>query len=66
MRSSFHSFYLQLPVLSHHLFGPYHLVALPYLGTVTKAIPLTPSSYKMAVERIAWGLVGNQINPLNI
>jgi len=43
-----------------NLFLPYHLVALPYLGKVTKAFPLTPSGYEMAPERMAWG----NVNPL--
>jgi len=29
---------------------PYHLVALPYLGKVTKAFLLTSSGYEMAAE----------------
>jgi len=33
----------------------YHLVALPYLGKVTKALPSTPSGYEMAAERMFWG-----------
>ena len=38
-----------------HLFSPHHLVALPYLGNVTKAFPLTPSRYEMAAKIVAWG-----------
>jgi len=37
-----------------NLFWPYHH-ALPYLGKVTKAFPLTPRGYEMAAERMAWG-----------
>jgi len=40
-----------------NLFWPYHLVALPYLGKVTKAFLLTPSGYEMAAERMAWGVI---------
>jgi len=39
-----------------NLFWPYHLVALPYLGKVTKAFPITPSGYEMAPKRMAWGV----------
>jgi len=34
---------------------PYHLVAVPYLGKVSKAFPLTSSGYEIAAERMAWG-----------
>jgi len=47
-----------------NLFWPYHLVALPYLGEVTKAFPLNPSDYGMAAERMAC-MKGNFI-PWNI
>ena len=54
-----------LPVLSRHigylwvlhLFCFRHLVALPYLGKVTKAFPLTSSGYEMAAKIVARGFV---------
>jgi len=47
-----------------NLFWSYHLVALLYSGKVTKALPLTPSGYEMASERMAWG--GVILPPFNI
>jgi len=46
------------------LFLPYHLVALPYLAKVTKVFPLTSSSYEMAAERMACGVILS--HPFNI
>jgi hypothetical protein len=37
------------------LFWFHHLVALPYVGKVTKACPVTPNGYKMAAKRVVWG-----------
>jgi len=45
----------QLSNLSGKFVLTHHLVALPYLGKVTKAFPLTPSGYEMPAERMAWG-----------
>jgi len=44
-----------------NLFWPSHLVALPYLGNVTKALHLTPSCYTMAAKRMA--CMGGNITP---
>jgi len=35
-----------------NLFCTYDLTALPYLGQVTEAFPLTPSGYEIAEERM--------------
>jgi len=34
-----------------------YLVALIYLGKITKTFPITPSGYEMAAKKVAFGVV---------
>jgi len=54
-----YNFWLTAAILANwwvvNLFWLYQLVALPYLGKVTEAFPLTRSGYEVAAERMACG-----------